>query len=251
MTRLLFLPLKLGAIALITILITIIFNYTPSSYGENPALPSLQTHPLPLTLSQWNPDNQEDYFEEIKTNSAGYFIWSDFPVKVYVESPPPDLSPSALSQFQQWQKASHSAIELWHNYIEMKEIEEEEKADILIYRQPPPMGGRLNPETGLYDLPRISAATTTVRFYIREENNQKTLRHRMIINVNPHQIYDYLESNIIHELGHSLGIWGHSLNQEDVMYYAHSKEIPDISYRDINTLKKIYQQPTRLGWQIP
>jgi hypothetical protein len=34
------------------------------------------------------------------------------------------------------------------------------------------------------------------------------------------------------------------------MYFAQTRDIPPISSRDINTLKKVYQQPTQLGWQM-
>lgn len=54
-------------------------------------------------------------------------------------------------------------------------------------------------------------------------------------------------SNIIkHEIGHALGIWGHSSRFADVMFYRAdnvlqgAKEKP-ISYRDINTLKLLYR----------
>jgi hypothetical protein len=34
------------------------------------------------------------------------------------------------------------------------------------------------------------------------------------------------------------------------MYFAQTRDIPPIYSRDINTLKKVYQQPTKLGWQM-
>ena len=54
-----------------------------------------------------------------------------------------------------------------------------------------------------------------------------------------------------HELGHALGIWGHSNNSNDALYVQQIHGNPGISAADINTLKKIYQQPTQLGWQLP
>jgi predicted Zn-dependent protease len=57
----------------------------------------------------------------------------------------------------------------------------------------------------------------------------------------------YIASAARHEFGHALGIWGHSPQPEDVMYYSQVQSPPNISPRDINTLKKIYQQTTRLG----
>lgn len=47
-----------------------------------------------------------------------------------------------------------------------------------------------------------------------------------------------------HEIGHALGIWGHSANPEDVMYYAGNKsneEIKVISPRDVSTIITIYK----------
>jgi predicted Zn-dependent protease len=149
-----------------------------------------------------------------------------------------------LASFQQWQKAVYLGIDVWNPYLSLEVVSKEEEGDIYIYRRQPELKAKLNSETGLYDLPRMEAATTSVKFYLSDE---KLLNQKMTIEVNPRQTFDYLVSNIIHELGHALGIWGHSDDINDVMYYAQTKDIPPLSVRDINTLKKIYQQQTRLG----
>ena len=51
-------------------------------------------------------------------------------------------------------------------------------------------------------------------------------------------------------LGHALGIWGHSSDSRDALYGAAVANPPAISPRDRNTLVKIYEQPTRLGWPL-
>jgi predicted Zn-dependent protease len=51
-----------------------------------------------------------------------------------------------------------------------------------------------------------------------------------------------------HELGHAIGLWGHSPNPEDIMYFSTVKNPPLISSRDLQTLYRVYQQPTKLGW---
>ncbi|MGI0482523.1 matrixin family metalloprotease [Geminocystis sp. CENA526] len=231
--------------------LTIIFTLNISFFvnGKESNLPPLKIHPLPVSLQQWTSETQENYFSEIQPHLAGYLIWSSFPVRVYVQSPDEDLSPAGLTQFQQWQKAVRIAIESWNPYLPLIETDDSDNADIFIYRRHPPLKLEINPETGLFNRPRATAATTTVNFYLTPTPPVQ-LRHRMSIEVNPHQTFDYLVTNITHELGHALGIWGHSLDTNDVMYHSHSREIPSISPQDINTLKKIYQQPTRLGWNI-
>jgi hypothetical protein len=51
-------------------------------------------------------------------------------------------------------------------------------------------------------------------------------------------------------LGHALGLWGHSRDRRDVMYEAAVAQPAHLSIRDLNTLVKVYEQPTRLGWSI-
>lgn len=231
---------------LVFFLAILMVSLTYSVKAKDTNLPPLQVHPLPVSLQNWTSDNQENYFNQIEPHLAGYLIWSHFPVKVYLQSPDPNLSPSGLSEFGLWQKAAKMAIASWNPYLSLIEVDSTENADILIYRRYPEFKAEINPETGLYNLPRAKAATTSVKFYITKTQPPQ-LRHTMIIEVNPHQTFDYLVTNITHELGHALGIWGHSLSKTDVMYHSHTREIPSISPQDINTLKKIYQQPTRLG----
>lgn len=241
--------IRLNFILVFFFAILMVVNFTDSVRAKNNNLSPLQVHPLPVSLQNWTSDNQDNYFDEIEPHLAGYLIWSYFPVKVYLQSADADLSPAGLTQFQEWQKAAKMAIALWNPYLPLTEVDSPENADIFIYRRYPEFKAEINPKTGLYNLPRAKAATTTVKFYLTETQPPQ-LRHRMTIEVNPHQTYDYLVSNITHEFGHALGIWGHSSNNTDIMYYSHGREIPSISPQDINTLKKIYQQPTRLGWNI-
>jgi predicted Zn-dependent protease len=242
-------PLRIVVILLLIWFCVLNLANPVSGKKDDRQLPPLQTYPLPVALENWISDDPDDYFSQIKLHGVGYLIWSDFPIKVYLQSPESDMSPSALSNFEQWQQAVKIAIKTWNPYLPMKEINSEAEADILIYRRRPQLKTEIDPETGLYKLPPIKAATTSIQFYLANDN-PRSLKHRMTIEVNPHQTFDYLVSNITHELGHALGIWGHSENPDDVMYYAHTKDIPTLSVRDINTLKKIYQQSTRLGGQI-
>jgi predicted Zn-dependent protease len=72
----------------------------------------------------------------------------------------------------------------------------------------------------------------------------------MTIQLPPNSTGESLLATIRHEMGHALGIWGHSPVITDALYFSQVPDPQPISERDINTLQKIYRQPTRLGWKI-
>lgn len=197
--------------------------------------PNLGVHPLPSILREWAVDTTEgDYFAEVKSiTGVEYLIWSQFPVKVYLET-----------GNNLWREKVNQAIASWREYLPLIEIEEETQADIIIKRSPPTPQIERNPNTGLLEISRARAGLTTYQFYFRDG----ILAHRMFIEINPGQNEKALLGTITHELGHALGIWGHSPIATDALYAAQSQQFLGISSRDINTLKKIYQQPTALGW---
>jgi predicted Zn-dependent protease len=45
-------------------------------------------------------------------------------------------------------------------------------------------------------------------------------------------------------------MWGHSQLQADALYFSQVRHPPLISVRDVNTLKKVYEQSTSLGWPV-
>lgn len=213
--------------------------------------PPPRIHPLPSSLAQWrSPNNTEDYFAQIESTPLGYLVWSKFPIKVYLEQPKNLQNNSASNlRFEQWVEAVREAIAEWNIYLPLTEVTEAELADIAIARSSPQRKIELNRETGLYDLGRAATARTSYKFYLQEDN-PSILSHRMKVEIDPSLSKHSILAAARHELGHALGIWGHSPQQSDALYFSQVRDSPPISSRDINTIKKIYQQPTRLGWAI-
>ncbi|HEY9862718.1 MAG TPA: matrixin family metalloprotease [Candidatus Obscuribacterales bacterium] len=193
-----------------------------------------QPHPLPEGLENWQDiNNQGDYFDKIEVPNFGHLVFSNFPIKVYIENPISD---------QNWKESILSAILQWDNYLPLNLVEEPENADIEIIRKNPP----LDPQKK-----RASSAETRYKVSVKyTPQGFPYLSHRFTIWLSPTQTGKYIEAAILHEFGHALGIWGHSPEPTDVMYFSQVREPPPISARDINTLKRIYQQPTRLGWPV-
>ena len=212
-------------------------------------LPALKVHALPEFLAQWQDQSiSNDYFDQIESTPLGYLVWSKFPLKIYVEHSPNTELSAANQRFQQWTAAVKKAIAEWNVYFPLEETTEQETADIVVLRSQPEREVKLNPDTGLYDIPRAIAAQTNYEFYLTKD--PAVIALRMTVQVSPNFAGVSLLGTIRHELGHALGIWGHSPKAKDAMYFSQVSDPPPISPRDINTLKKIYQQPTRLGWEI-
>ena len=232
----------------IAFFVIIIFSSSVRSQSDS-ELPDLQVHPLPQFLEDWQDlSNSGDYFEQIKSTPLGYLVWSQFPVKIYVEESTGTENTAANSRFQQWTAAVRKAIAEWNVYFPLSEVTQQDTADIVVLRSQPEREVKLNPDTGLFDIPRAIAAQTNYEFYLTDEPAKIALR--MTVQVGSNFAGESLLATIRHELGHALGIWGHSPAESDALYFSQVSYPPSISARDINTLKKIYQQPTKLGWQI-
>lgn len=267
---------KLWAIGLAVYTCILVFTF--AAWGETrEKLPPLQPHPLPPSLAQWqDQSNSGDYFPEIKPTPAGYLIWSEFPIKVFVEpeknskvgaSLTDNLAIAAKELKQKpllpiakkltksvptkWVNATLEAIKEWNVYLPLEVVKDSTIADILIWRSAPAWKPSFDRNTGRFQLPRARTAEARYEFYRRQSAKGETvLSHKFTINVSSNKVSDYILPTMRHELGHALGIWGHSPVETDALYFSQVRDSPPISRRDVNTLKIIYQQPTRLGWQL-
>jgi predicted Zn-dependent protease len=201
---------------------------------ESLSLPPAQAHNLPPSLAQWtDPKGQGDYFDQVRAVKAGFLVWSRFPIKVYI-APPPQ---GTLIKPEVWQTAIAQSVQDWQPYLPLTIATSEDGSDIRISANPP------QHRSGQ----RVRSAETRYEIYV---SDRRELAHRVTVYIRPNQSPQYITAAARHELGHALGIWGHSLTAADVMYFSQVRNPPRISERDVNTLKRVYQQPTHLGWPV-
>lgn len=218
-------------------------------------LPEPRSHPLPAALAQWHDHYQQgDYFADIQPTPIGYLVWSQFPITVFVEPALATENPADAARSQAWVDAVQQAVQEWHIYLPLQEVVTAETADIVIWRAVPPLqleSGPNRSDLTSLPLPRVRSAETRYHLFVdRPLHGPAKLAQRFTIQITPNQTIEYIKATARHEIGHALGIWGHSPLETDALYFSQVRTSPPISARDINTLKRIYQQPTRIGWEL-
>ncbi|NJN49510.1 MAG: matrixin family metalloprotease [Alkalinema sp. RL_2_19] len=199
-------------------------------------LPEFATYPLPGRLAIVPPG--DDYFDQVaQDNPVGGLLWSELPITVAI-----DLAGSRAPRQAVWLGAVRQAIADWNAYLPMIETRDPAQANIVFRRSSVPIRRDQNGK-----LERIRLAETRFNFFV---DDAQRLRHRMTIYLSPSAADAVLLSGAQHELGHALGIWGHSQNPADVMYFAQVAKPVGISARDVRTLKRVYGMQTRLGGKV-
>jgi predicted Zn-dependent protease len=165
-----------------------------------------------------------DYLNRMEGRSR----WPDgHLIKVYVAPGRPSFAGIVASCFDQWSKAASDKIAYTF-------VESPRKADYVIKWTARQHEAQDGTEAGL----------TTTDTYLDDANREFILRaHTNILTR-----YDGtwlsdkdIAETVLHELGHGLGIEGHSPNSADIMYYAVSaRQSGHLTQRDANTMAHLY-----------
>ncbi|NJO86245.1 MAG: hypothetical protein HC818_06605 [Synechococcaceae cyanobacterium RM1_1_27] len=202
--------------------------------GRN-GIPEPIRYQLPPGLESYvYDDSVGDYLDQISSSEQGsYLQWSYYPVPIYIEEPP---------DYELWKPFVEKAVEEWSAYLPLTIVDTEAESRITIQRTTLELG--------------ISGAARPVVYFA----NDGTLQQQVRILIGQQEGLAEVTAVTRHELGHALGLWGHSPDQADLMFGGYhaielggrrALRVPTIRARDLNTLKRVYEQPTFIGLTFP
>jgi tetratricopeptide (TPR) repeat protein len=167
-----------------------------------------------------------DYFSRITMASDGRIIrFSQMPISVYIAVPPVSekLQDTYVGDVEyaldQWEGCSEGQLQF-------KQVDSED-ADIRIYWADEPLSGEADP-LGEASLVRFDSG----EFYVKVSI---LLQGKLSLRLSSTR--RELKAVLLHELGHAIGLWGHSRDGSDIMYRKSTAIQP--TRRDKNTLLKL------------
>lgn len=167
------------------------------------------------------------------------------PIKYHISSHmsiPEDYTKVVKQAFANWQNATDGVIkfqEVQNPKMAQISITFVEHLDQKYTKNNPNLAAVVTPVIEDVKLEKMDIEMKRVDAYSREYTNDKLL------------------SLAQHQIGHALGLWGHSANENDVMYYSgdvvdHTTVAKKLSNRDINTVLLLYKMiPDVIDKPIP
>ncbi len=197
----------------------ILKHFQNSKYAQPAAKLNIAANKILNDKSNLQDNDFGDYFNEL----GGAARWIKTPVRVWIQHT--NNNANLKSAFYTWQNALYPTIA-----FEM--VNRQEDANIIVLFGNPPAKCSSQDAVGC----TLTYGYTSNMKWIGKSEIYITRFTRYGQRLSDNDIYGVL----VHEIGHAIGIAGHSKNKNDVMYPSTDNYNLRPTRRDINTIRKIY-----------
>ncbi len=166
---------------------------------------------------------QDNYLNYV-TSDGEILKWASFPLNVYIE--PKKQKVLAQKAFEQWQAKSNRLVnfnfvtspanaQIWVDFKDSLETSSGGESYIAGFSKPYYQGDNI--------------IKSEIHILVSDPDTKKELED------------DFITFSTLHEIGHTLGLKGHSPNENDVMSAVATEAKPALTQRDLNTLNIFYK----------
>lgn len=194
-------------------------KYPNTKFGEYAAKEAKKVKDKIAFIKQSKVQDFGNYIDDLDFTAR----WMKQPIKVWVE--PSQYDSVARQAFSEWQTKSQGLVQFKYVY-------QEKQGEIKVY---------FVDYLGGFDEKKYELGNTQLKYSDKKIYSasvrilQKTQSGHMC---SQRQLYNV----ILHEIGHALGMMGHSKNNNDIMYETDFTHDVHLSQKDINTLRAIYRK---------